>query len=388
MIIMRKQVPLERLLYFKEQIGFDAKTQELLKKHGHKIAEHKEDFAVYFEEFFRGVEETRPYLEVQEYPGHLQDIWKRWFENILTRDFDEQFVRWMWNSGITHVRINLDHRFVNLGYCLARRFCNKTISSSIAREEMAEAMMAVEKALDLCLLIETEAFLTSTFQCDSEVIKGIAHQIRNPITVIGGSVMRLKRSKEITAGAAQDTYDTILAESRRMEKMVRDVSSYNEVFHRQSTWSPLPLQEMLQEVLEGCRKVYPVQNLELQTGYAPRAGQVLGNPDEYRLMFRHLLANAFEAVDPENPVISVQTSLDPGVARYVLVEIFNTGKISGIEEMETLFTPFFSTRAMGTGLGLPIARVVAQKVKGNIMLYPASKDGVVCLVNLPRGGLD
>ncbi len=385
---MRKQVPLERLLYFKEQIGFDAKTQELLKKHGHVIAEHKEDFAVYFEKFFRGVEETRPYLEVQEYPGQLQGIWKRWFESILTRDFDEHLVGWMWNSGITHVRINLDHRFVNLGYCLARRFCNQAISRSIAQEDMAEAMEAVEKALDLCLLIETEAFLANTFQCDSEVIRGIAHQIRNPITVIGGSIMRLKRSKEVTAGAAHETYDTILAESRRMEKMVRDVSSYNEVFHRQSEWSPVFLQEMLQQVLDEFSNRYPVDNLDLQTGFAPMAKQVLGNPDEYRLMFRHLLANAFEAVDTENPVISVQTSLDPGTSMYVLVEIFNTGKLSGTDEMETLFTPFFSTRAMGTGLGLPISRVVAQKVKGNIMLYPVSKGGVACLASLPRGDLD
>ncbi len=385
---MRKQIPLERLLFFKEQIGFDAKAQKLLKKHGPFIAEHKKDFARYFEDFFREIEETRPYLEVQEYPGQLQEIWKRWFESILTRDFDENFVGWMWNSGIAHVRINLDHRFVNLGYCLARRFCNQVISSSIVQEERAEAMEAVEKSLDLCLLIETEAFIASTFQCDSEVIKGIAHQIRNPITVIGGSIMRLKRSKEITAGAAHDTYDTILAESRRMEKMVRDVSSYNEVFHSQSAWSPVPLQGMLQEVLEECRQRCPLESLDLQTGYAPMARQVLGNPDEYRLMFRHLLANAFESVDPENPTISVQTSLDPGASRYVLVEIVNTGKLSGIEEMETLFTPFFSTRAMGTGLGLPIARVVAQKVKGNIMLYPASKGGVVCLASLPRGGQD
>ncbi len=384
---MRKQVPLERLLFLKKQLGFDAETQELLKSHGVILASHKEDFARYFEDFFRGMEETRPYLEVQEYPGQLQDIWKRWFEGIFTRDFDQAFVGWVWNSGMTHVRINLDHRFVNLGYCLARRFCIQVINSSIAPEERAEAMEAVEKTLDLCLLIETEAFLASTFQCDSEVIRGIAHQIRNPITVIGGSIMRLKRSKEITARAAHDTYNTILAESRRMEKMVQDVSSYNEVFHSQSAWSPVLLQEMLQEVLDECRQRYPVVGLDLQTGYAPMARRVLGNPEEYRLMFRHLLANAFEAVDPEKPVISVQTSLDPGTAMYVLVEIFNTGKLSGTYEMETLLTPFFSTRAMGTGLGLPIARVVAQKVKGNIMLYPVAKGGVVCLASLPRGDL-
>ena len=387
-MIMRKKVPLERLLYFKEQIGFDAGVQKHLKRHGAIIARHKEDFARFFEEFFRGMEETRPYLEVQEYPGHLQGIWQRWFEMILTTDFDEELVRRMWNSGITHVRINLDHRFVNLGYCLARRFCNRAISSSIGQEDRAEAMEAVEKALDLCLLIETEAFISSTFQCDSEVIRGIAHQIRNPITVIGGSIMRLKRSKELPAEVANNTFDTILAESRRMERMVRDASSYNEVFHRHSAWTSVFLQEMVQEVLEECRQRYSLENLDLQTGYAPKARKVLGNPEEYRLMFRHLLANAFESVDPENPVISVQTSLDPGASMYVLVEIFNTGKLSGTDEMETLFTPFFSTRAMGTGLGLPIARVVAQKVKGNIMLYPASNGGVVCLASLPRGGLD
>lgn len=381
---MNQDVPHDRLMFFKEQLGFDRGVRQTLQEHSALFAAHSREFADYFETFFSGLEQTRPYLEVQDYPGQLQNIWQKWFSELFVREVDSLFLEAMWKSGIAHVRINLDHRYVNLSYCLARRFCRGIIREHIPAGKQPEAYEAVEKILDLCLLIETDAFITSTFQCDSEVIKGIAHQIRNPLTVIGGSIMRLKRREDVSLKALEITYETILAESRRMERMVADVSAYNEVFHKSSRWTLVPLHEQLTKALEACRKRFPVKDLELQTGFARRDMEVLGSPGELYLLFYHLLENAFEAVDPVHPVISLQTSPDPGTPRFALVEIFNTGRLADSINPEVLFTPFYSSKAMGTGMGLPIARAAVQKIKGRVSLYPAPGGGVVCMVVLPR----
>lgn len=370
-------------MFFKEQIGLDRLMLETLHRHAGIFAARSKDFAAFFENTFNRIEQTSPYLEVQDYPGQLQQVWMKWFKNLFSSDIDHAFLDRMWRSGLTHVRINLDHRFVNLGYCLAKRFCRDIVEESVPRQDKAAVLEAFEKILDLCLLIESDAFITSTSQCDSEVIKGITHQIRNPVMVIGASMIRLMRRRGVSDENASETFETVLAESRRMEKMVTDVSAYNEVFHSSSKWSHLLLHEYLEKAVNHCRKLYTVSGLDLQTGFAQKDIKVLGNPDEILLLFQHLLENSFEAVDPANPVISIQTSRDPGASRFVLVEIFNSGKLASAGETQTLFTPFYSTRAMGTGMGLPIARAVVQKIKGRVSLA-SLPDGVVCMVTLPR----
>jgi two-component sensor histidine kinase len=381
---MINNVPYDRLMFFKEQVGLDQKDLDHLHRHSDLFASRKEKFAAYFEEVFGNISQTRPYLEVQDYPGQLQRVWMNWFARLFSSPIDQKFFDGMWKSGQTHVRINLDHRFVNLGYCLARGFCKDIVEKQLPLEERFSVHNAVEKLLDLCLLIETDAFVTSTFQCDSEVIKGIAHQIRNPIMVIGASMMRLMRKEHVSQKTASETYETVLDESRRMEKMVADVSIFNEIFHSTSEWSVSSLHEQLKKAVDKCHRKKDLKHLNLQMGFAGADIQVLGNPREIHLLFNHLLENAIEAVDPDNPVVTIQTSLDPGTPRFALVEIFNTGKLANSDDIEVLFTPFYSTKAAGTGMGLPIARAVVQKIKGKVILQEA-EGGVVCFITLPRG---
>lgn len=381
---MINNVPYDRLMFFKEQVGLDQKDLDQLHRHSDLFASHKEKFAAYFEEVFTNISQTRPYLEVQDYPGQLQRVWMNWFARLFSSPIDQKFLDRMWKSGQTHVRINLDHRFVNLSYCLARAFCKDIVEKHLPLEERSSVHNAVEKLLDLCLLIETDAFVTSTFQCDSEVIKGIAHQIRNPIMVIGASMMRLMRKDHVSQETASETYETVLDESRRMEKMVADVSIFNEIFHSASKWSVSSLHVQLKKAVDKCHNKIDAKNLNLQMGFAGADIQVLGNPREIHLLFNHLLENAIEAVDPDNPIVTIQTSLDPGTPRFALVEIFNTGKLANPDDIEILFTPFYSTKAAGTGMGLPIARAVVQKIKGKVILQEAEV-GVVCFITLPRG---
>ena len=74
-----------------------------------------------------------------------------------------------------------------------------------------------------------------------------------------------------------------------------------------------------------CAARFAETNLDIQAGFFSWEIQVHGNPRETALLFRHLLENAYEAVDPRNPAITIQTSPEPGTPKFVLVEIFNTG---------------------------------------------------------------
>ncbi len=381
---MNSKVPYTRLLFFKEKLELDQSAENTLREHSRLFAERKEEFSAYFEDFFSRIEQTKHYLEVQDYPGRLQKIWEKWFEGLFSGSVDHSFLDIMWKSGTTHVKINLDHRYVNLSYCLARSFCRKIIREQVPVGQQNDIGEAVEKILDLCLLIETDAFITNTYQCDREVIMGIAHQIRNPLTVIGGNIMRLKRIPDSSDNMVEGTYETILGESRRMEKMVNEVCTYNEIFHKHPEWQVLNLHEQLIKVIEECKSSYSLDKLDLQIGFAPLEIMILGDPWETGILLSHVLNNAFEGVDPENPLITVQTSLDPGNQKFALVEVFNTGVLTMPDDPKQLFTPFYSTKSAGTGMGLSIARAAARKIKGHISLYLAPGGGVICMVSLPR----
>ncbi len=119
---MNSKVPYTRLLFFKEKLELDRSAENTLREHSRLFAERKEEFSAYFEDFFSRIEQTKHCLEVQDYPGRLQKIWEKWFEGLFSGSVDHSFLDIMWKSGTTHVKINLDHRYVNLSYCLARSF--------------------------------------------------------------------------------------------------------------------------------------------------------------------------------------------------------------------------------------------------------------------------
>jgi signal transduction histidine kinase len=111
--------------------------------------------------------------------------------------------------------------------------------------------------------------------------------------------------------------------------------------------------------------------------------KVQGDPGELEMMFYYLLENSLEAVNPENPYIKITSRLKKSQTNFVEIEIFNTGTPVNTNDTENLFVPFYSTKAYGTGFGLPIAQLVVRKSLGDIYLEPVPGKGTKCVISLP-----
>ena len=111
----------------------------------------------------------------------MTHIWSRWYESFFRTKDEESFLTAQWNSGLNHVNAGIDHRYIGLAYALARGFLHRTASSRLDPGQHVPALELLDRLLDLCLLVETDAFITSLSKCDHEIILGIAHQIRNPL---------------------------------------------------------------------------------------------------------------------------------------------------------------------------------------------------------------
>jgi signal transduction histidine kinase len=288
----------------------------------------------------------------------------------------------LWRSGLRHVELNIDKRFINLGYAFARQLFHETAKEEVPAADLYGVTTALDKVVDFCVLIETHAYVMATSQCDMEVVRGISHQVRNPLTVIGGNVLRLQKMVD-PASPIHRTYETILKENERLEAMVRDVAAYSELYQKEPAISDLSLEKIISQALNSIEKARAHKKATVTIDLNPEYPLVQGDPEDLDTLFYYLLQNSIEAANAVDPFIRISSrgrEADPG---FVEIEIFNNGKSPREEEMENLFIPFYSSKPYGTGFGLPIAQLAARKNLGELYLERVPDQGTKCVIHLP-----
>ena len=374
--------PLDRLAWFQEKLSLKSEEEEKIKEYSLTFAEKKEVFAEDFYQYFYEIADTKLFLDHEKRLGHLKKAWTQWFEALFKEGFSERFLSYIWRSGLRHVEVNIDKKFINLGYSVVRQFCQKIIREEIPKADQDTVLVAIDKMIDTCLLIETYAYVAATSQCDMEIVKGISHQVRNPLTVIGGNIIRLLR-KEDPQSPVHKTYETILGENKRLEGMVTDAGVYSEMFERAPEFSEVSLESLISGALERLKATQWVEDVKIEMNLSHEYPVVRGVPEDLETMFYYLLQNSLEAVDPEAPYIRISSNPPASTTSFIEIEIFNNGALPTKEDMENLFVPFYSSKPLGTGFGLPIAELAVRKSLGDLLLEPVPDEGTKCIIKLP-----
>ncbi|MBW1645907.1 MAG: PAS domain-containing protein [Deltaproteobacteria bacterium] len=181
----------------------------------------------------------------------------------------------------------------------------------------------------------------------------MAHEIRNPMAAIRGSVELLARELQLTDPTHVRLMEIVLRESDRLNRLIGDFLSFSRQEKRKMTAVDLP--GMLAEIVALFRAQFP--RLVFTEAYSSRRQVVHANQDQLRQVFWNLVKNAVEAVG-EQGIIKVSTEVRQreGVPasgdRFLQVLIEDDGPGIDEETMGKIFEPFFTTKAEGTGLGL------------------------------------
>jgi signal transduction histidine kinase len=374
-------MPLDRLKYFQEKVGLTPAELALVAKHRQVFVARHQEFGAYFYEYFWQMPHTRLILEQDHPPRNLERVLGLWFARMFSEDFSPGFIKHLWDSGLRHVEVNLDQRYVNLGYTIARQFCHQVMASRVDPAEAPALLAAIDKMLDFCVLVATDSLISVTERCDRQVIEGIAHQVRNPVMVIGGNIKRLQNQVDEDSPTYK-AYQTVLAENLRLERMVRDIVVYNELFRGEPQPRAVDLAATLAAVLERLEKTWPLRGYGLRLALDPGLGLVLCDAKDLDTMLWYLLENCLEAADPADPRLEI-TSRPGALAGFLELELFNTGRPPSEEELAGLFMPFNSTKPQGTGFGLPIASLAARRNLGFLSLAGGHNGGTLSLVRLP-----
>ena len=145
----------------------------------------------------------------------------------------------------------------------------------------------------------------------------------------------------------------------------------------------LLLEDLIKSALAALRAETHYVEVKVDIDLDPRCAFVEGDRKDFGYLFYYLIQNSLEAVNPEKPYIKITSRFEETQNRSLVAEIFNTGLPPKDEDMEKIFTPFFSTKNSGSGFGLPIAKLAVRKNHGKLAFIPVPGEGVKVLVVLP-----
>jgi len=201
----------------------------------------------------------------------------------------------------------------------------------------------------------------------------IAHEIRNPLFAIGGFANSLMRTPGLNPRALEKA-KIILEESKRLDNILKSILNFARPTKAET--GEVDINEVAAETMSlmsiGLDKVGIKPELDLASGL-PRAK---GDSELIKQCLINLIKNAVEAM-PKGGVLTVKTSIGD---QYVQVSISDTGPGIDQENRSHVFSPFFSTKNKGSGLGLAMTKKIVEDLGGEVGLE--SVEGVGTTVTL------
>ena len=219
-----------------------------------------------------------------------------------------------------------------------------------------------------------------------EVAQRIAHEIKNPLTPIQLSAQRLRRRLSTNRSPEEkqlleEATATIVQEVEGLKQLVDEFSR----FARMPALQPraTDLGRLLEGVVVLYRESHP--GLAIKASFSSDMPSLEVDPDQIKRAVLNLVDNAVEAVGGAGAV-TVETIWLPE-SRRARVVVTDDGPGIQAEDKERLFLPYFSTKAGGTGLGLPIVHQIVTDHGGTIWVEDAVPQGTRFVMELPVGRL-
>ena len=220
-----------------------------------------------------------------------------------------------------------------------------------------------------------------------QLAAGIAHEIRNPLASISGSIQLLESSFGARQEEEKKLMSIVLREIDRLNNLITEFLDF--VRPDALKDDPVDLNALLRDVSEMVKlnkslRADVSQVLDLQA-----TREIAGHRDKLKQAFLNIIINGYQAMnDAKEPVLEVRTGDADG---KVLVKIKDRG--CGIDEagLRKIFEPFHTTKPKGTGLGLAVTHKIIENHGGKIFVESAKGVGTEFTLEFPartQSGLD
>jgi two-component system sensor histidine kinase AtoS len=217
--------------------------------------------------------------------------------------------------------------------------------------------------------LEQQVYRADRLAAIGEMMAGVAHEIRNPLTAIKSLVQYLQEGS--TEEERQEYYPVIVKEVDRANKIIQELL----YFSRPSNANVLPtnMNQLIEETVilaKSITKNTVTYHLKLEK----ELPQAQIDPEQFKQVFLNILINSIQAME-NSGAITIESLMDDEHEKIIL-HFSDTGCGIHEENLEKVFDPFYTSKKEGTGLGLSVVQRIV-----------AAHNGEVYLQNIPSGGL-
>ena len=206
-----------------------------------------------------------------------------------------------------------------------------------------------------------------------QVATAIVHDLKNPIITILGFSKRIKDRK----GNADEALGLVMDSAITMQKIVQNVLDFSKPL--QLTLKKEDIREVIAKACQLCEAKASEEGVNLLTS-------VPGSPVDVELdsfhMERALINLVSNAIEASGRGQNVKVAVIPG-KDTLAITIADQGPGMDRETIENIFTPFYTKKKEGTGLGMPIAQKVVEAHKGKILVKSKPGAGTEIMIELP-----
>ena len=210
-----------------------------------------------------------------------------------------------------------------------------------------------------------------------ELSADVAHEMNNALTLLIGWLELLRMDREDDP-VVQRTVEVLMGEANRMARLTRNLLEVardnGEVVH------PLDMRTLLTEVLTLVGYEMQSSNIDLQSELQSELPYVTGSSGRIKQAVLNLLINARQAMPSGGRVTVSAASDDDGNLRLAVED---TGPGVSADIREDIFSPYFTTKSDGTGLGLHVTKRIAEDYGGRLELESQASKGARFVLLLP-----
>ncbi len=244
-------------------------------------------------------------------------------------------------------------------------------------QEVEKKTNALKKSQDKLVQAEKLAAL-------GRLTADVAHEIRNPLTAIGGFARRL--AKGAVGEKEKERAEIIVREVDRLEKILRDVLKFSR--DARLHLEKHDIREFVYDVVGLHGPICSDQSVSLEVAIEKDLPLVLMDKDQLRQALSNLITNALDAM-PRGGTLKISARTEElNDVRYVILRVSDTGIGIDEDKLPLIFDPFFSTKDIGhgTGLGLSITSKIIEEHGGFVKAESVKGEGSIFSLYFPQPG--
>ena len=255
------------------------------------------------------------------------------------------------------------------------------INASLAIEKSELYKVNVEKVLELDIAYRElkknrdRLIRAEKLAAVGEMSATVAHGIRNPLVAIGGFARRLFKN-ESRESTNKKYLRIIVEEIDRLEMILSELLSF--IRPQKLSLEKISLNEVIDKSLQVFDFEFKKRNVAIEKEFSPVPTLEI-DCGQFKRVLQNMFNNAMDAM-PEGGRLKIVTGMEDSLIK---LSVSDTGIGIPEEDLENVFHPFFTSKATGTGLGLPICNQIISIHNGHISLGKNEEDGMTFNIYLP-----